>query len=572
MSVPVQWYGLAVVTTLLNGTALGLIAWRERSDALRRWAIAWFSWGLAVVPLSMLGSPERHPLLAVACGLLWVVSTLHFLLGVHGLAHRAMPRAWYAVAAACAVLALSLGVGPGGALGMVPLVLFQSAGLASAGVTAIRRARARAGAWIAGVALIGLGAHVLDAPWLAQHGELFLWGFVLAIALQVLAAFGMLVLHYEHARAELIEAQRALEEKRRIEALGLVAGGVAHDFNNLLTVMQGHVALLRMDGEAVPALQPSLGAIDEAIARAARLTRQLLAFGRRSVLNPQPVDVREVVASTIEFLRKVIPENITLELDCPDSSLAATLDRALLEQIILNLVTNARDAISGHGRIRVELASHGGTDAELVLRVIDSGEGMDEARLKRIFEPFFTSKGGRGTGLGLASVHGAVTQLGGRIGVESTPGHGSRFEVVLPWQRPASLASRRVSPPSEPGRKLRILVVEDDPSVRRVTSEMLAIAGHDTEQVGDGLEALERLRARAFDLVVSDVVMPRMGGVELSERLTHLPSPPAILLTSGFPDAAASSLPQAAFLAKPFSHEELRAAVARTARSSDPLA
>lgn len=433
MDVPLPWYALAIVTTWLNGSTLGFLAWRERHGALRSWAIAWLAWGVAVVPLAALGDPEAHPLIGVLCGLLWVVSTLGFLRGAYQLRDRSVPRSWYAIAGACATLALMLGVGPRGAVGMVPLVLFQSIGLSSTGVVIIRGGRGRAGAWLCGGALVGLGLHVLDAPLLTSHPALFLWGFVVAIALQVLAALGMLMLYYEHARAALLEAQRALEAQRRIEALGRIAGGVAHDFNNMLTVMRAHVELIRVQGETAPGTRASLGAMEDAISRAARLTAQLLAFGRRSVIRPRAIDIADVVADTLELLRKLVPERIELQLHRGEGSYVASLDQALLEQIVLNLVTNARDAIDDQGHIVVELERVDVPSSTVVIRVSDDGAGMDEAVKARVFEPFITSKPeGQGTGLGLASVQGAVSQLGGEVRVESEMGRGSTFEVLLP--------------------------------------------------------------------------------------------------------------------------------------------
>ncbi len=566
MNVEPPWYVLAVLTTWLNGSTLGFIAWRERNGALRFWAAAWLAWGLAVIPLAALGSPHAQPLVAVACGLLWVASTLCFLRGAYALSGRMMSRLWYAVAAGCAVLALALGVGPNGATGMVPLVLFQSVGLTSTGVVIIRGGRGRAGGWLCGAALIGLGLHVLDAPFFASRPGLFVWGFVLAIGLQILAALGMLMLYYEHARAELLQTQHQLEQNRRMEALGRVAGGVAHDFNNMLTVMRGQLDLIQFRGAVPPGAKEALEAIEQATERAARLTSQLLAFGGRSMIQQQSIDVRAVVAATLDMLQKVIPANVRLTLRCTEGSYAASVDQSLLEQIVLNLVTNARDAIAGDGSIQVELARTERPQPALRIRVTDDGAGMEEAVVQRAFEPFFTLKAaGHGTGLGLASVQGAVAQLGGEIHVESQLGRGSTFEVVLPWREP--VAAPAPAAHAKPHDTLRVLVVDDDEDVRAITVRMLQDAGHDVEQASDGLGALERIRSKAFDVLVSDLIMPRMGGADLRDEVSKLNPGLAVLLTSGYPSDAMLETDRVGFLPKPFGRAELLHAIERLIRS-----
>jgi two-component system cell cycle sensor histidine kinase/response regulator CckA len=322
---------------------------------------------------------------------------------------------------------------------MIPLVSFQCVGQLATGVLILREAKGRAGGWLAGGALIGLSLHVLGAPLTMDHPALVPWGFVVATALELCTALGMLTLHYERARAELVETQRVLEQTRRIEALGKVAGGVAHDFNNMLTVMQGNLELLRMNGGDAAGPKPELDEMESAIRQAARLTSQLLAFGRRAPIQAEAIDVRSVVEGTVDLLRKVIPKEVELTLSATEGSFATEMDRALLEQIVLNLVTNARDAIAGSGHIRVALDRAAAPVPTARLRVEDDGVGIDEAVAGRIFEPFFTTKPlGQGTGLGLATVQGSVTQLGGSIRVESRPGRGTTFEILLPLTVPSA--------------------------------------------------------------------------------------------------------------------------------------
>jgi signal transduction histidine kinase len=242
-----QWFALAAAVTLLNGAVLGFVAHNEHNRTLRLWAWAWGAWGAAVVPLALIHPGELHALLALACGSLWVISSLCFLAGTHALVERAMPRSWFGVALVCVAVAFGLGIGPAGAAGMVPLVLFQMVGQFSTGLLLVRSGPGRLGARLAGLSLMVLSIHLLDAPLLALHPLAMVWGFVFATCLEVVVALGMLTLYYEHARSELVDAQRVLAETRRTEALGRIAGGVAHDFNNMLTVMLANLEFARRD-------------------------------------------------------------------------------------------------------------------------------------------------------------------------------------------------------------------------------------------------------------------------------------------------------------------------------------
>jgi len=562
MAIPLPWLALAGATTLINSAVFGFMSWRERSPALRLWACGWLAWSVAVAPLVPLEGEAPEAVWALACGLLWVVSTLFFLRGTYEFSGRGMPQVWYVVATGCAALAFALEISPSGGLGMLPLVLFQSGGLLATGVLMLRGAPNRAGAWLCGGALIALALHLLDAPILAEAPELMPWGFVIATALEILTALGMLMLYYEHARAQLLEAQRILAETRRVEALGRVAGGVAHDFNNMLMVMQGYTELIRLDIDQPGRIEASLNAIEQATQQAARLTAQLLAFGRRSVLQPRAIDIRDVVSDTLELLKKLIPESIEVRLRCGEGSYSARMDRVLLEQILLNLVTNARDAISGPGHILVELERLEVPENCVLLRVVDDGSGMEAAVLGKLFEPFFTTKDvGRGTGLGLASVQGAVSQLGGQIRVESRVGCGSTFEVRLPLVA----AQEQGAPGSGPtnGGPFDILVVDDADSVREVTARMLESAGHRVQQATDGVQALEMIRANAYDVVLSDVVMPRMGGRQLLEGVAKLRPKTLVVLTSGYPEGADVLADQVHFLPKPFHRSALLSLIER---------
>ncbi len=560
MVVDPQWFALAFLTTSINAVVLGFVAWREHDAALGRWALAWGAWAASVAPLALLPSDDSAPLTAVLFGTSWVVSTLAFLSGSYAFAGRHMPRAWYAVAAIAVSAGVVLGVGPYGPKGMFPLVLFQCVGLAATGGMVMRMDPKSFGARVCGGALIILAIHLLDAPILAKEPAWLMWGFVASLGLEMLAALGMLALYYEHARSALLETQRALSETRRIEALGRVAGGVAHDFNNMLTVIGGHVEFMRMHGALPANVEKSVSTIEQAVSQSARLTAQLLAFGRKSVLQPAAIDVQRVVRDALELLDKVMPASIDVRFECivrggepggrDSEGYGATMDRALLEQIVLNLVTNARDAIDGAGVIDVRLSRLEGEEPRLLLSVSDTGRGMDESVLKRVFEPFFTTKDeGRGTGLGLASVQGAVSQLGGAIRVQSRPGQGSTFEVSLPCRAAAASAVPVSSPPAVG--VLDVLVVDDDSRVRQVVATMLQRAGHRVEQAADGVEALEAVAKKRYHLVLSDVDMPRMGGVELSEVLSTAHPDTLVVLTSGN-ERATAACERVRFVAKPF--------------------
>ncbi len=562
MNLPLQWFAVVASTTLINGLSFGFLAWREKHRALAFWSGAWFAWALAIVPLTFFEQQQPPPLAAVACGLLWVMSTLCFLSGAYHLAMRRLPRAWLAVAAVAVLVSIALALEHKSEVGMVPLVLFQSLGMMATGWLIVRRHHRFAGAWLCGVALIGLGLHVLDAPIASQRVSWLLWGFVLATALEVTTALGMLMLYYEQARVQLLQAQRALADTARMEALGRIAGGVAHDFNNMLTVMQGHLDLIRMDSRNKNVSAGSLEAMEGAVHQAGRLTSQLLAFGQRSVIQAQAVDVRRVVERTLELLRKVIPESIEVGCSTAPGDYAASLDRALLEQIVLNLVTNARDAISGVGKIDVELSRRTEPQPALVLRVSDDGNGMDDAVKRRIFEPFFTTKGGgRGTGLGLASVQGAVSQLGGTVQVESGPGKGTRFEIVLPWVATKESAAPHSGETRTRG--CRILLVDDDEGVRNVTRKMLETGGHRVDEASDGAMALTKARECNYDVIISDVVMPLLGGVQLRLELQRMSPDTRVLLTSAYPRDEELDWQEDQFLAKPFQREVLLSTVAR---------
>lgn len=372
----------------------------------------------------------------------------------------------------------------------------------------------------------------------------------------------------ERKRHEALQHQleTRAEEARHLEALGRLAGGVAHDFNNLLMVIMGYAELAQMD--PTNKLNEKLSGIIDTTAHGATLTSQMLAFGRRQTAPVATTDFRKVTSDLQRLLDRLIETNVALHISLPDEPLWVRVGQSELEQVVINLVTNARDSLRSGGQIQVSLARADGDQtghAEgAVLRVQDDGQGMDADTKRRIFEPFFTTKPmGRGTGLGLATVHGIVTRHHGEIQIESEVGEGTTFEVRLPCTQ-APVASKAIevgeSPPLEP---LSILLAEDEASLRQFIATVLRNNGHTVTLAEDGAQALARFdRADShFDLVVTDLVMPKLGGRELAEALRSRVSDQPILFLSGY--APSTLAPGETLLNKPFDEELLRASVRR---------
>jgi PAS domain S-box-containing protein len=374
------------------------------------------------------------------------------------------------------------------------------------------------------------------------------------------------------------QLEQQLVQAQKMEAVGQLAGGVAHDFNNLLTVIGGRSALLLQRGGLNEPTRRDVDLIGQTAERAAALTRQLLAFSRKQILEPKPVDLNALVGGVAPMLRRLIGEHIELVI-VPGSGLGHVMaDPGQAEQVIMNLVVNARDAMPDGGMVKIETASRDVQEATLhaqgrvppgpyvTLSVQDTGCGMDSVTLARIFEPFFTTKeSGKGTGLGLSTVHGIVHQSGGYIGVDSAVGRGTTFTIYLP--RITQAVSATEDPKVSPRDLMRgtevVLVVEDEEEVRRLASEILKMCGYTILETGDPLEALiiaER-RSGAIDLLLTDMVMPAMRGSELAERLGIACRGMRVLYMSGYTDemiaAAGANEPARAFLHKPFTPYDL---------------
>ena len=367
----------------------------------------------------------------------------------------------------------------------------------------------------------------------------------------------------EHRTQQFMQAQK-------MQALGLLAGGIAHDFNNMLTVIFGRAQVLldRLPKDA--RARQDADAIGEAAERAATLTRQLLAFSRKQLLERCTLDLNSVIADMAQMLRRLIGENITVVTALAQSAAWVNVDRGQLEQVILNLAVNARDAMPGGGQLTLstESVDSDGADALpsgrfVALVVSDTGVGMDAATRERIFEPFFTTKPvGAGTGLGLATVYGVVEQHGGHIAVDSAPGRGTTFRVYLPSvDEPAPQAVMPLVMPRTGSET--ILVAEDDPAVRALATDMLREHGYTVLAAADGEEALlvAECHAAPIHLLLTDVMMPRMNGLELARAFGSIRPHARVLYMTGYAEMPAAA--DGIIVQKPFSVFVLMDAVRR---------
>jgi len=369
-----------------------------------------------------------------------------------------------------------------------------------------------------------------------------------------------------------IQLEQQLIHAQKLETIGRLAGGIAHDFNNVLTAISGYAELARglVAEERLPG--PELDEIAAGAERAAALTRQILAFSRKQVLHEETIDLNAVVRDADGLLGRVIGEDVRLEHVLRAGEVRVNADRTQIEQVIMNLIVNARDSMPEGGRITIEVdevdvrADHTldlrpGRFA--VLSVADTGEGMDAETAARIFEPFFTTKAD-GTGLGLATVHGIVTQSGGTIWVYSEPGSGTTFKIYLPLSgddmREGAAAPAPPAPTAAAGE--HVLIVEDDRQVRAIVTQMLASKGFEVTPAADADEALACADGpNPFDVVLSDLVMPDVNGRDLVAEIKRRQPHAAVIYMSGYSDDAVRRRgvlePGSAFIEKPFSSDEL---------------
>jgi len=394
---------------------------------------------------------------------------------------------------------------------------------------------------------------------------------------------------YRHEmERELAVREERLRRSQKMEAIGRLTGGIAHDFNNLLTIILGHARMILdefgTDGEPdTRAIRDDAEGIQRAALRSAALTRQLLAFSRHKAVERRPTDANATISELEKMLRRLVSENITLGVDLRAKPSVILVDPSQLEQVIINLVVNARDSIHHHGRIDIVSATQtlgevdvAGRDqvspgAFVCIVVRDNGSGMDSSTIERVFDPFFTTKDtGKGTGLGLSTVYGIAMQNGGFVDVQSAPDEGSTFTVWLPLHAEgignerAPVADADADAGSE-----TILLAEDEEPIRTLLARLLRRKGYTVLEAANGGEALleSEKYGEVIHLLVSDIVMPLMSGVKLAERLSSERPAMRVLLMSGYPENGLSEAESAqidySFVSKPVDAHELLLRVRR---------
>jgi len=365
---------------------------------------------------------------------------------------------------------------------------------------------------------------------------------------------------------ERTKAEDQLRQAHKMQALGQLTGGIAHDFNNLLTVIQGSADMLRRPGLDEAKRVRFAEAVVQASSRAAALTGQLLAFARRQPLQPEIIDVNDLIRDMTDLLDRTLGERIEVRTILSPDTCTVEADRAQLESALLNVAVNARDAMPGGGILTIRTASidEAQSGKMIALSVSDSGVGMDEDTLGRAFEPFFTTKAtGKGTGLGLSQVYGFASQSGGDVRIDSVAGEGTTVTLLLPCNggRGGKRKEEDVDSLVE-GRTGRILLVEDNEEVGEFAENLLGELGHVVTRVRSGEEALSAALAQGFDAVFTDVVMPGMSGLELADQLAKVRPHVPVILTTGFSDEIArSGAGGRSVILKPYRLETLAAAI-----------
>jgi signal transduction histidine kinase len=381
---------------------------------------------------------------------------------------------------------------------------------------------------------------------------------------------------------ERLQLEEQLRNAQQLEAIGRLAGGIAHDFNNILSIIMGHGELLLAMGEVDEQTRSGLEQMRRAADRAASLTQQLLAFSRKQVLQPRVLDLNETVASVQKMLTRVIGEDIELVANLSSELMLVRADPGQLEQVVMNLLVNARDAMPQGGKIIMETANveirDEGRDLDLqsgryvMLKVTDTGHGMDSSTLSHVFEPFFTTKPmGKGTGLGLATVYGIVKQSGGSVRAESEAGRGTMFQVYLPAVE-GSTAVHKVQPSVDGvrGGSETILVAEDEPDLRELTRIFLEGYGYRVLEASGADQAIEKAEksVEPIHLLLTDVIMPGMSGRQLAEKILCKRPQTKIVYMTGYTDDMVVQHkvlePGVQLLQKPFTKVELARKVRAT--------
>ena len=379
------------------------------------------------------------------------------------------------------------------------------------------------------------------------------------------------------AEAALCASESHLRQAQRMEAMGRLAGGISHDFNNLLTAMLGFTELLLQDESLSAGARHDVEQIHRSATSAVALTRQLLAFSRKQLLNPTTLDLNSVATDFSAMLRRVVGEDVMLRTTVPGEAAYVIADRGQLEQVLMNLAVNARDAMRGGGRLDLVIQT---SAEEVTLEMRDSGCGVPAEHLLHIFEPFFTTKGvGAGTGLGLATVYGIVKQSGGTIQVESPAGRGTCFRIALPRAAPPRVDKPLAGTAVAPARGCEtVLVVEDEPAVHTLIRFALERHGYTVLIAENGRAALDIIgrQAPAIDLVLSDVVLPEMSGTEILSVVGGLQPNLPVMLMSGHSAQTCRTMQDlpdgVTFIQNPFTPASLATSVRQTLDRCRPAA
>jgi hypothetical protein len=401
------------------------------------------------------------------------------------------------------------------------------------------------------------------------------------------------------AEAERQRTQQRLQQAQKLESLGQLVGGVAHDFNNLLNIITGYTDLsteqvkeLLAEHEQLQPVLSDIGQVRDAADQAIRVTRQLLTFARHDVVQPEVLDLNDAVEGAGQLLHRTIGEHINLELTTEPELWAIKADRGQLEQVLVNLAVNARDAMPRGGKLTIDThnltadaayaaARPGlGPGRYVRLRVSDTGTGMDQATIERVFEPFFTTKSkGHGTGLGLATVYGIITQAGGTIQIYSEPGFGTTITALFPATTDTAAPRPAVPPPSpgeQQGNGETILLLEDEESLRGLANRILTGHGYGVVQAATGSHAVQHAAnpANTVDLLLTDIVMPGMLGTDVAERVHHHRPGLPVVYMSGYAqpilDTHGATGPDMDILEKPFTETTLLARIHRALHRADP--
>jgi len=357
------------------------------------------------------------------------------------------------------------------------------------------------------------------------------------------AALGAANTELNHQIDERAKAEEQLRQAQKMQALGQLTGGIAHDFNNLLTVIQGSADMLRRPNLKEDRRTRFAEAIVEASGRAAALTGQLLAFARRQPLQPEVIDVNAMIRGMTDLLDRTLGERFAIHTDLSNETCLVEADRAQLASAVLNIAVNARDAMPDGGTLSIATQRvHEETGYMVAICVTDTGTGMDAETIARAMEPFFTTKAaGKGTGLGLSQVYGFASQSGGDLRIDSVAGEGTTVHILLPCSDAAPPAAIEQSPGETRAARIgAVLMVEDNEEVGEFAEALLRELGHAVTRARSGAEALEAAAERPFDVVLTDVVMPGMSGIELADQLHLLQPTLPVVLTTGYSDEIAS--------------------------------